>query len=814
MSLKNLTSSFWAILSVVILNFISISCTDTETTDSTNFVIYYTGLTDIGPSMTGEISSPSYKGPAPSDFSITEITLNGEPYSGQCFNIDATTGSISVSNTKNAAIGTYKISISCIANGQQYNFKDIVVVNMLKAIPEGVKVEPDKLEIKLQYIRDNQDQLELPTAQVISDGSHVSISQYSISSVFKDGILYENFNKLFTISQTGIISTVPNYAEAEPGIYVLNLKLRTNAMGNDSKEEDGLFTNALTVDITSEPMDLIYTPEEDFIEQASSEHPDTKYDTQNAPTMIGSKDGLAFSIESVMPKMDNNGTPTIDKFTIDGEGKIHVAAGHGFTKGEIFFISIRVKNKYAPEGIVFENKLKLETVDFITPIANFTYGENHIVQQVEKSKFTIQKNQDFEGDKVSFILIEEGLDPKIVEQLKPGFNAEDGSFTINKGNKLPIGNYTIRVQAKNQKSTEENPTIAEFSLQIGKNPNNFTTFSYGNNYKKYYSDKDFSDEIFDNQFRYRTSEDIQEITPIASSFDFDKTVRPGYTPTITWEAQKVRKVGFTKIEATTGKFKFNWPSGNDDMSFADAAIITATAYDGEKYSKAEDDPTAVSVTLPVFVHMSMVGGTVSAPKDNYRIEYTPFVLKVSPRNGGTSEQVNIYETQNGQTNPVNWIIDNKHFALDYARTFYYHNIGGIRTEIDGETPPDNSVHETGVGDKGANDFLCHVWKRYDDAISSYGAKDPVSGFDKDGNPITDLNKPLAYVNNGDSNPFTVKVVANKWYDHGYANGLFIAQMTYITKTNGNMTTEDTKKIKDSGIKAFPFVIWFDEKFGE
>lgn len=80
------------------------------------------------------------------------------------------------------------------------------------------------------------------------------------------------------------------------------------------------------------------------------------------------------------------------------------------------------------------------------------------------------------------------------------------------------------------------------------------------------------------------------------------------------------------------------------MSFADAAIITATAYDGEKYSKAEDDPTAVSVTLPVFVHMSMVGGTVSAPKDNYRIEYTPFVLKVSPRNGGTSEQVNIYET--------------------------------------------------------------------------------------------------------------------------------------------------------------------------
>ena len=39
---------------------------------------------------------------------------------------------------------------------QRYEYKDIVTVNMLKAVPEGVKVEPNKLEIKLGYIINNE----------------------------------------------------------------------------------------------------------------------------------------------------------------------------------------------------------------------------------------------------------------------------------------------------------------------------------------------------------------------------------------------------------------------------------------------------------------------------------------------------------------------------------------------------------------------------------------------------------------------------------------------------------------------------------
>ena len=46
--LLNITSRLLGTLMVIILTVVNSSCTDTETTDSTKFTIYYTGMTDIG----------------------------------------------------------------------------------------------------------------------------------------------------------------------------------------------------------------------------------------------------------------------------------------------------------------------------------------------------------------------------------------------------------------------------------------------------------------------------------------------------------------------------------------------------------------------------------------------------------------------------------------------------------------------------------------------------------------------------------------------------------------------------------------------
>ena len=82
-------------------------------------------MTDIGPSMSGRISSPTYKGNTPSDFAITKVTLKGEAYSGDCFTIDPNDGFISINSTKDMQVGLYKLSISCISGGNYYEFSRI-----------------------------------------------------------------------------------------------------------------------------------------------------------------------------------------------------------------------------------------------------------------------------------------------------------------------------------------------------------------------------------------------------------------------------------------------------------------------------------------------------------------------------------------------------------------------------------------------------------------------------------------------------------------------------------------------------------------
>lgn len=81
-------SHFLGVLMAVVLVMTYTSCSDEDTTDTTGFALYYLGMTDIGPSMSGIISEPSYKGSVPSDFTITSITLNGEPYMGSDFIIN------------------------------------------------------------------------------------------------------------------------------------------------------------------------------------------------------------------------------------------------------------------------------------------------------------------------------------------------------------------------------------------------------------------------------------------------------------------------------------------------------------------------------------------------------------------------------------------------------------------------------------------------------------------------------------------------------------------------------------------------------
>ena len=240
--LQNITSRFLAILMVVGLCVTNSSCTDPETTDSTKFALFYAGITDIGPSMSFNLDAPTYIGGAPSDFAITRVTLNGETYDTNSFAIDTNTGSISLSNTSELPVGLYTLSVSCYSNGNYYEFKDIVTINMMKPVPDSISVEPNKISAEFADIISTESTVELPTAQVTTEGDHISIQKYIIANVRKDGVLVEE-NDFFTISSTGEISIVKGESKIQPGKYVLDLKLTTAIV--DEAAEEGIFEKYL-----------------------------------------------------------------------------------------------------------------------------------------------------------------------------------------------------------------------------------------------------------------------------------------------------------------------------------------------------------------------------------------------------------------------------------------------------------------------------------------------------------------------------------------------------------------------------------------
>ena len=456
----NILSRFLGVLTVMVFALLGItSCSETETTDKTDFILYYTSMTDIGPGMSSDIAQPSYKGATPSDFTITGVTLDGQAYTGNLFEINPTSGTVHIESDETTPVGVYKISVSCVAGGSTFTYNDIISVNFLKRVPEGITVTPEALVADFADIIDANSTVELPTAQVTTEQSHISITGYSISSVRLGETIVDNKkNPMFAVSSDGTISIVRGSNAIEPGLYTIDLKLNTAVSGSDS--EEGLFANALTVNVTSKPLALTYATGK--LEEATEESGNTSFVSQ-VPTFKGSTDGIAYSIESV--------SPASDKFVIDAKtGVISVAEGHGLKSGEKYSVSVRVKNDYSTEGVVFNNVFTLNVVEYIEPISNFAYEMTPVTEQVE---FEIPVKAGFKGAEPRFEIAEiNDADKNYVS-----IDAETGTISAKKKNKLSLGEHRIVVKATNDKGSE----TAELIFTVNANPNMFTYISYGNN---------------------------------------------------------------------------------------------------------------------------------------------------------------------------------------------------------------------------------------------------------------------------------------------------------------------------------------------
>ena len=129
------------------------------------------------------LTAPTWKGQTPSDFKIYRITLDGELYETESFSIESETGIISIRNTSSLEVGLYSLSISCKSGGNYYEFPDAVTVNMMKPVPEEIKVEPSEITINMSDVINGYFVPENYTAQIYSDSEAISITSYEISEV-------------------------------------------------------------------------------------------------------------------------------------------------------------------------------------------------------------------------------------------------------------------------------------------------------------------------------------------------------------------------------------------------------------------------------------------------------------------------------------------------------------------------------------------------------------------------------------------------------------------------------------------------------
>lgn len=747
---QHFSSGFLAILMLVLMAVSTTSCKDTETVDTSGFQLHYTSMTDIAPSMSGYvIANPSYKGLPPSDFAITRITFGeeGEAYTGDSFQIDASSGSIEILNTDNLSVGVYRISVSCVSGGTTYSFPDIVEVNFLKPVPDGIVVEPNLLTADYNDILDANSEAEMPTAQVTTDNSaeHITITGYAISNVRRGDVIYDNTaNPLFAISETGEISIVKGHDEATetnlvPGVYTIDLKLNTRAA--DANSELGIYTDALQVNVISAPRGLSYA--DGYVEagDGTSEHPMRGF-TSEAPVLRGSAEGANYAIVAVK----RNGVEdesAMAKFSIDAAtGIITIGDDHGFVIDDVYTVDVSVTNAYSAEGEVYvgEDALTVTVVDWVSAPISLSYGNVSAQRLIE---FTA--SPEYEGGTTALVYSFDNLDESLADYLS--IDSETGVISAAQMHEITPGDYTVVVKASNFVGE----ITGTMNLHVDEHPCYFTYIRYGNNLGL--------DETTEaSQFRFHSLSEIQSMGTIAPKTDFN----PDGGATLTWSSEAKFQSAGISIDRNTGVLTL----GTTEANFArEMPIIFVTA-------TATLDDFSYSHVVPVFFHYAKEVNGIT-------LEYTPFVFRTSPRLGGRSSV------------PVLGGADASNFLIDYRRSPQYWNLNGERS--------DGTPHESGaIAD---NQFLTNLWTTYG---AGTGSKDPMGFFRGTDIDRSNLSRKLGYVDNtsGSSNKYSVVVNPNLWNDDGWADGVFMMTMTFTVDGNINNV--------NGGTEIRPIAIWLDK----
>ncbi len=710
------------------LSAVMTSCTTEGLITDTASSLFYSGVSEISPGTNINIT-PTYHGSKPSEFELIGIKHNGMPYESECFVVDKETGMFSINGSENLPTGKYSISVACRFDGVRMEFKDAISINMLKPIPEGIYLEPSEITIGLAAIHNGE--TELPTAQIVTDGNrHVEIKKHLIANVYHNGAVANECKEWFDLNPTtGKLTIVSGNKSFEAGVYTFDFKLTTYVVGE--QDEVGIYPNALRLDVTSAPYGLTYNPTSVLIEKGYS-------GKSGKPEFKGSKDELVFTLKSVSPS--NTIGITVD----DATGVVRFPETSAVNDGDQYIVSVTATNKYGSKD--FDNIFAFDVTDFIYPISEVTYENIAEVITGVAINHPISK---MVGDEVTFAF--DNL-PESLSALK--IDPATGTVSCPKGVELPVGNHTINVYAKNIKGEFK----TSFTINVVPNPFKFTHVYWGNNMGL------TPIEEYGNQFRIEAGDQPLVV-------DIVKTDIPTGVPvkfTLTNKTNLSAAPMGAKIDSKTGQLTIT--SGHDKGNNAiqtHVAVITVTV--------GGDSEAAVTKQIPLFVDQAGF-------RNGYRVEYTPFAVRINPKTGGQSTAPKITKEDGGAFSG---------FTLDYRRNFYFYKLGGPEQHVEGKLA--------------TNTFLYAPWSKYFTALNksvNTSACAPVSWYgDKNGERGT-ISLTACYIQPGD-----LKLIVNpdKFVDdYGYADGCMRGTMQY------NINNVDP--VNTGGTEVFPLIIWLDPSY--
>lgn len=641
---------------------VSVSSCKAELTDTGAFALHYPGITDIGPSTNMDIT-PTWHGGTPESFEIFSIKREGEAVTAECFSIDPTSGVFSIRKSDNLPVGKYHIGIACKVGGERHEFAEAIIVNMMPAIPEGIKVTPDKITILLSQVTNLGSDEELPTAQITTEGEHISIRNYLISGVRRDGKALADWDGLFSVDKSGKFSILKNN-KFNAGVYVIDFKLTTMVFGADS--EEGLFSDALTVEVASAPTSLVYNPSAAKVEAGESY-------TSPVPEFIGSVTGLEFSIKKVVPESD--------KFSIDKtSGVITLAKGHEYAIGDEIVLSVSAKNNYGERD--FDQVLRIGIVEYIAPITLLAYNDTTVW---EGTKVNLKPKQS-DGDEVtySFEELPDALKELTIDEL-------NGTISVPKKNKIAQGEYSFKVKAQNPKGS----LSATVKWNTIENPYAFTFVRWGNNLGL--------NPIQNYADQFRVSTTGPTTIPVIES-DIKEGIEALY------EIKGGSNTKCVSIDEKTGKLTtdpsvFEGKIANMRAHFVFVNIKTGAGTSGETVMK-----------IPVFFDFN-------APRTEggYSIQYNPFAVRCNPKTGTTSVPPTILKN-----NIVVRGEELKNITMDFRRSFNYWNLNGPASHNNGAPDAEKTTFLSAVWSTYYSSINVAYNKSSRDPISSYGRPEHIA----------------------------------------------------------------------------------------